>query len=886
MPPKVYYSVNTFNAGEVSELIFNREDISKYRSACLTLENAFPLVEGGAKKMPGTYFAGSTKNNAVSRLVPFQFSTLQGAILEFSDKLIRIWEPSAPGVWDLGLALSSSVPIELVTPYTEADLFNLDCGTQSADVLWIFHPSYPPACVERHSATSWEYTTIPPGVSTIVANNPAYRGTADIISQGFSGIGSSILQLTQAFPLIMITDRPFSYGDRVYINSCAGMVEVNESEFFVTPVLNNGDLAAFNGRVNNGGGDHDTFGTVLEVVSVSSGTIQVGMAINGPNVTPNTVITADLGGGGGVGNYQVNIQQNVPTEDLSALAGNAYNLVKVDDGALFVGSISGTVLTVTAMAAGHIYAPMALFWQGVPNGLAVISFGTGTGGVGTYNLNMSLTLAEQQISSVPVVSTDFLSYQGGGFVVKVIPVFDAANKYPACGTFYQGRLYVAGANNTPNRINGSVIGDFPNFICDPNADDYGLQFDLLSTLLDQVISMIGTPTALLLGTAGGVWTVTGSAGSTVSQTNLTALKQGVLGVSQLAPQLVGDSAVFVSRSARQVMFLVFNFVTNEWSGYDLTRLNRQITIGSDESGSGIVQTAFQAEPYPILWAARADGQLIGLVFNRQDEVYAWFRVNMLPEGGAIESVAVISGQNEEDMIAVVVNRTINGSTVRYVEYFYPQELFNDLSNAFFVHCGLQLNLGASVAITNITQANPPVVTAAGHNYANGAFVQISGVLGMVQINQSKMEAYTVANSNPGAGTFELADMDTTGFDPYVGGGQALGVTNQVTGMSYLLGQEVTAVGDCALILPPTTVTSDTVTFDYYCAQITIGLPYTMTVRPVNPVVSSPTATTHGMKQKLSRVTISLYQSLGGEYGVDLDHMYPITYGPGTKGQQP
>src|SRR5208337_5386646 len=109
MPAKAYTSVNALNAGEVSELIFNREDISKYRSSCRILENALPLVEGGAKKMPGTYFAGSVNVGATGpcRLVPFQFSTAQGAILEFSatgiggTTIIRIWEPVTPGSWTL-----------------------------------------------------------------------------------------------------------------------------------------------------------------------------------------------------------------------------------------------------------------------------------------------------------------------------------------------------------------------------------------------------------------------------------------------------------------------------------------------------------------------------------------------------------------------------------------------------------------------------------------------------------------------------------------------------------------------------------------------------------------------------------------------------------------
>jgi len=880
--PKIYPYFNSFNAGEISELLYNREDITKYKSACRVLENAFPLVEGGAQKMPGTYFAGPTKGNAHSRLVSFQFSTAQGAILELSAGVIRIWEPTAPGTWTLGLVLSApNTPLELVTPYTDADLFNLDCGTQSADTLWIFHPNYPPACVERHGPTVWTYGTVPPGVQ-IGVNSPAYRGTSETITTGFSGLGVPILQLTQAFPLVMITDKPFANGDRVYINQCAGMVEINEGEFYVTPVLQSSDQATFGASIN--GGSSTVSGTILDVGSVT-GTILVGMQVSGANVSPNTIITAYLSGTGGTGTYQVNIPQLVVSgTSMTGQGGFAYNLIPAEFGSIFQGSISGVTLIVTSVTAGYIYGDQGLYFPGVAAGTIITGQVSGTpGGVGVYTLNNSNSFSGQ-ISTIPVVSTAYLPYAGGGFAVKVIPVFATAGDYPACGTFYQGRLCTGGSNNNPLQFNGSVIEDFPDFIADPTEDDYAIQFTLLSTQIDQIISMVGSPNNLLLGTASGVWSVAGSTGSSISPTNVNAQKQSTQGVSQLQPQLVGDAAIFVSRSTKQVMFLVFDFVSNQWANYDLTRLNRQIMLGNSESCSGVVQTAFQVEPYPIFWAVRADGQLIGLVFNRQDQVFAWFRINMQTvNGGDIESVAVISGQSEEDMVVIVVNRLVSGATVRYVEYFYPQQLYNQLSNAFFVHAGLTLDLGPAVAITGITNANPPTVTAPGQTFANGSFVQITDVLGMTQINQDKTEAYTVINSDTVAGTFQLQGMDTTGFGTYTGGGEALPVTNEVTGMSYLLGNTVTAVGDAMLILPPTVVTSDSITFDYYCAKITIGIPYTVTIQPTNPVLSSQASTTRGQKQKLSRVTISLYQSIGGQYGTSLDHMYDITYGPESEG---
>lgn len=48
-------AINNFNAGELNPLVDCRSDISKYASGCKKLENAIPLIKGGAKKMPGTY---------------------------------------------------------------------------------------------------------------------------------------------------------------------------------------------------------------------------------------------------------------------------------------------------------------------------------------------------------------------------------------------------------------------------------------------------------------------------------------------------------------------------------------------------------------------------------------------------------------------------------------------------------------------------------------------------------------------------------------------------------------------------------------------------------------------------------------------------------------
>lgn len=75
---------------------------------------------------------------------------------------------------------------------------------------------------------------------------------------------------------------------------------------------------------------------------------------------------------------------------------------------------------------------------------------------------------------------------------------------------------------------------------------------------------------------------------------------------------------------------------------------------------------------------------------------------------------------------------------------------------------------ANLTITNISQANPGVVTYSGaDNLANGDLVYIFGVVGMTQVNGL---LFTVANLNAGANTFELSSTDTTAYTAYASAG--------------------------------------------------------------------------------------------------------------------
>jgi hypothetical protein len=91
-------------------------------------------------------------HGVVSRLVEFEYSNTVAYVIEFSDQLCRFFT-------DGGVLQSGGADVTVVTPYLEADLFQLQFK-QSNDVMWIVHPDYAPRKLTRTSATSFSLDVI------------------------------------------------------------------------------------------------------------------------------------------------------------------------------------------------------------------------------------------------------------------------------------------------------------------------------------------------------------------------------------------------------------------------------------------------------------------------------------------------------------------------------------------------------------------------------------------------------------------------------------------------------------------------------------------------------------------------------------------------------
>ena len=138
-----------FNVGEISELMGGRIDTEEYKGACKVLKNFIPSVQGPVSRRGGTRFVAAAKyNNKKARLFSFQFSATQSYLLEFGDQYVRIFYHRQPVINENG------TPLEISVPYTQNDLDQL-YFSQSGDVVYIAHPSFPLRTITRYAQTDW-----------------------------------------------------------------------------------------------------------------------------------------------------------------------------------------------------------------------------------------------------------------------------------------------------------------------------------------------------------------------------------------------------------------------------------------------------------------------------------------------------------------------------------------------------------------------------------------------------------------------------------------------------------------------------------------------------------------------------------------------------------
>ena len=318
--------------------------------------------------------------------------------------------------------------------------------------------------------------------------------------------------------------------------------------------------------------------------------------------------------------------------------------------------------------------------------------------------------------------------------------------WPTHVCFFRERLWFA----RDTKLWGSVPSDFENFSerdAGVIADDSAISIDIRQGFNDDIQWLLPS-SDLLVGAQGNEFSVGEiSTSDPLAPTNISSLRGPGYGCRRVQPALVNDAAMYVLPGGRVLRELRYAFETDGYNAGNRTAFAEHITKGQ------INRMAFAKEPESVVWQSCADGALIAMSFEREHQLLAWHRHTL---GGAfstgnafVEDVAVIpSPDGDGDELYLCVKRTINGATKHYLEYlsahwdeasqaldrqYYLDGGLSDTANASTSIGGLEHLLGASVrvladgrdigsytvgarGIITLTAATAPTVVHAGLSY--------------------------------------------------------------------------------------------------------------------------------------------------------------------------
>jgi hypothetical protein len=260
-------------------------------------------------------------------------------------------------------------------------------------------------------------------------------------------------------------------------------------------------------------------------------------------------------------------------------------------------------------------------------------------------------------------------------------------------TFFEQRLVFGATSNNPQALWFSKSADYLNFTVG-TADDAALIYTIASNKVN-AIRYLSATRVLIIGTSGGEYVLTTTNGGPVTPTTTVIRKYSNYGCTNDEPVQVADTTLFIQRGGRKVREFRYagEIDTGGYAAPDITILAEHLTEG------GILQFAYQQEPESLIWALRNDGTLLGLTYRREEQVVAWHKhiIGGSFNGGqaVVESVMSLPTDSGEDELYIIVKRTINGATKRYVEVLKTFDFGSDTTSAFFVDSGLVYS-GSSV----------------------------------------------------------------------------------------------------------------------------------------------------------------------------------------------
>lgn len=852
--PKIAQLQSGFNAGELSPLLYGLTDSPRYKKGLATCLNYIPTLQGPLLRRPGTKYLNNVKDSSnPPLLIPFQFSITQAYIIEVGALYMRFYANNGQiltgGSTSYQIRGGSFIGQTFFATRADQNPGPNEYFTNSASIS-------PNSILELE--TPYQYADLPllrwaQNADTLYLVHPKYP------PMKLQRFGNTLWTLKT----IYFQDGPYlnfnsylSTGDNVNVTLTPTAPSLGFSTVSTGPTL------SVSATANNGSGlIRITTSAVHEYLNGQKVFIAGVVGTTEANNDPTALLEPAM--------WTISYVSTTEFDLLGSTFTNAY---------VSGGTVQPAIFPYNGAASVDIYRSIALIVGGERY------FGIITGVTSAAQITMYVDPS----NTLPGTSAS---------AVWLLGVYNAINGYPSCTAFHQDRLFLAGTPSFPQEIDASIIGNYENFA--PNnqttlsvADNNALQFNLNSQNSNAIKWLCSNAQGLLAGSSVGEWVMSPSGTSeALTPTNFNAQQSSFFGSASIQAIQVGNAALYVQRALRKVREMNFFFQVGTFRSTDLTELSEHITLPT------ILQLALQKETQPLIWANRSDGNLISLIYDRNDISLSagWTRHQLGGQSDSsgtnpiVTSIAVIPSTDLSfDQLWIVVKRYINGSTLYAIEYM--TKIFDD---SILQEDAFQLDCGATFynpkTITGISTASTAVVTSASHGFSNGDHVKIVDVVGMnkstADINgnvsiTNLVNEQTFVVAGVATNTFQLNDFNgspisSSTFGAYISGGHVAKLVTTITGLTWLENETVGLLCDGAIAGSVVVSNSGGITLPFAAAKVQIGYPFNSDGQLMRCEGGAADGTSIGKTRRTTRAAVQLHRAGDLSLGTSFTNLIPV-----------
>lgn len=350
--------------------------------------------------------------------------------------------------------------------------------------------------------------------------------------------------------------------------------------------------------------------------------------------------------------------------------------------------------------------------------ISAIRSGVPYSGGALYSVNFTgfqIVVTAWQVNAIQVTN-------GGAYLTTPTVVFSSgaatgtATLGPAAGNpsavgFAQQRLIIGSLTNYPATFYGSQPGQYFNFnISNPVTASDAYSGTLVSGSLNNIQSIVGVSAGVLVISDQMTWLVNGGgAGSAVTPINLVANPQSFDGSNNVPPIVLNYDVLMVGSKGSNVWDLAYNIYFSTFTSEDISVISSHLFYGYT-----IVEWTFAEQPYYNASAVRSDGTLLTLTYLKQQQFTAWTHYTTAGSFKSVASVTeILSNGSAVDAVYTVVQRTINGNSVQYIERFAERNLAAGISAAWTVDAALQYSGAGTLSFSGMEQLAGATVTGIG-----------------------------------------------------------------------------------------------------------------------------------------------------------------------------